>query len=222
MTTWLDVEKQEPLQGGAPSKRSAVGASDKEAKERELNHMIVTAQSLQITRQLMAIAWWTIMLPSAILAPGLATTRKHAEETKGKSGHKMGSPHVQLWRAVLKALIQYLGGTEALNSQLEIIQEHLTTMETAGPDLAHEHIRQARIREIKDPEYMILHYGISNLLPPLKAHAMETALHTCFKHMKAEVKVGTAPPSEAEKRLQTDIDNLKKELGKPIGRKKAQ
>ena len=91
-----------------PAKRTVVGSTSKESLERELNIMICTEQALQATRNLMAVAWWTVELNSELLAPALATTQAHAKATKGISGHNMGSPHVQPWRTYLVTLVEEL------------------------------------------------------------------------------------------------------------------
>ena len=136
---------------------------------------------------------------------------KHAELTKGKSGHKMGSPHVQLWRTLVKKLITMVENVDHLQTQVQALREYLAEFEKVGPDKGHMYIAQARLKQVKDPEKMILFYSLSTLMPPVLRHAMDTALHQSF--LKAEVKAGTAPPSEAEKKLHKDLDNLRAELG---------
>ena len=79
-------------------KRQAVGSSGKEVKEMTLNHMVCTAQSLQMQRQLQAVAWWTVIVPMELVASAITTIKTHAKLTKGKTGHKFGSPHIQAWQ----------------------------------------------------------------------------------------------------------------------------
>ena len=89
----------------SPRSESQLGNSSKEEKLVQLNHMICTAQNLQQTRQLSAIAWWAVMCPSELLTPSMTVIHRHTEKTKGKSGHKYGSPHVQAWAQFVQTML---------------------------------------------------------------------------------------------------------------------
>ena len=215
-SAWIDHDEDESKEGGSPAphpKHVAVGSHDRESKMATMNHMVATLQGLQLTRQLSGAVWWTVILPIALCADALETTRKHAELTKGKSGHKMGSPHVQLWRTLVKKLTATIESTGQLQSQLDVLKAYLVEFEKVGPDKGHLFVAQARLKQVKDGEKMILFYSLSTLMAPADRHATDTALHQCFESLKGEVKAGTAPPSEAEKKLQKKLDNLRTELG---------
>ena len=207
--------------GGTSSgaKRVAVGDTKKEEKKRELNHLIVSAQTAQSTRQQSALAWWAVILPREALEPALRVVKQHAKATKGQSGHNKGSPHIQAWRMTVKTLIAMLEEKGLDKVQLDILRAHLTNLEKAGTALGHHYCRQCRVRELKDQKVMLLNYGLSSLIEPTEAYAVEKALHEGFRLLAGEVKAGTAPPSVAEKKLQVDIDVLKKQLGVSTGRR---
>ena len=157
-------------------------------------------------------------MPDHLLVPALKAVKDHATKTQGQSGHKFGSPHIQLWRTFLRTLLAALWKKPDISAEIpETLEEHVKSMEEAGVDMGHCWIRQARIKELKEEGKMLLNYGISNLLEPEKAFRMERALHGCFMIFGCQVKPGTAPPTLAEKKLQKDIDALKVELGWKVG-----
>ena len=61
-----------------------------------------------------------------------------------------------------------------------------------------------------------LMYALSSLIEPSQGHATELALHKAFALLGCDIRTGTSQASQAEKKLQVDIDALKKELGKPV------
>ena len=175
--------------------------------------MICTAQNLQQTRQLSAIAWWAVMCPSELLTHSMTVIHRHTEKTKGKSGHKYGSPHVQAWAQFVQTMLAAAKKMAIPDSDVKPLQDHLDAMQKAGPEMGHHWTRQCRIKKLKDEKTMMLFYGISSLQSPADAHACEIVLHALIKKLGCDVKPGTSPPSLVEKKLQLDIDNLKKELG---------
>ena len=50
---------------------------------------------LQTQRLLMSATMWVCLGPVTIIQPAMEVVMKFVSETKGKSNHKMGSPHVQ-------------------------------------------------------------------------------------------------------------------------------
>ena len=102
---WIeDVAEEAPRE----AKRVMVGNSGNEQLQRELNHMISTAQLCQTTRMMQAVAWWCVQCPATLLWPALQVVKAHAKQTKGQPNHKMGSPHIHLWRQFLRTFIDTL------------------------------------------------------------------------------------------------------------------
>jgi hypothetical protein len=60
---------------------------------------------------------------------------------------------------------------------------------------------------------MVLFYSLSELMEPVQKFAIENAIHKLLFLTKAEIKPGTAPPSEAEKKIQQQVDQLRADLG---------
>ena len=193
-------------------KKIKVG-EDKEALQRELNHMVATLQNLQLTRQVSGAVWWTVMIPSELGEQALAVTKKFAEDTRGKSNHGMGSPHIQLFRTFIMTLVAAGKKDESLAAEITALEEYLKEFEKAGPKEGHRFIAQARIKNLKDPKFLMLSYALSELLDPAVKHRIDTAIHTSTKKLGAEVKSGTSPPTEAEKELQKSVDSMREKLG---------
>jgi hypothetical protein len=213
MAGWLDTTAEEATQatGQPAAKRQAV--VNREAKEAEMNALILSLQTAQTARQLSGCAWWTVMIPAELGANALATTEKHAEQTRGVTNHKMGSPHIQLWRTLLKTLIDSTSGSAELKEDVQTVMKYLSEMEAKGPNMGHYFISQARLKVVKDPQFMILFYSLSDMIEPGARYMTDVAMHKLLASMKAEVKPGTAPPSEAETKVQAQVDKLRAELG---------
>ena len=196
----------------APAKKMAVSES-KEEKTQKLNLLILSLQSAQATRQLSAATWWTVVIPAELGKGALETTRKHAEATKGQTNHKMGSPHIQLWRTLIAKLLEMTSGNTEAEEQHKIVEAYLKEFEAAGPTLGYKFVTQARLKVVKDPENLVLFYSLSELMEPVQKFAIENSIHKLLTSIKGEIKPGTAPPSEAEKKIQQQVDALRTELG---------
>ena len=178
-----------------------------------MNALTLSLQTAQMTRQLSGCAWWTVMIPAELGASALATTKKHADQTRGVSNHKLGSPHIQLWRTFLKTLIEATSGNADLKGDVQIVTNLVAELEKKGPEMGHYFISQARLKVVKDPKFMILFYSLSEMIEPGARYQADMAIHKLLNFMKAEVKPGTAPPSEAEKKVQAQVDKIRAELG---------
>ena len=194
-----------------PVKRQAVEGKDD--KTQKLNLLILSLQNAQTTRQLSAATWWTIIIPAELGKSALETTRKHAEQTKGQSNHKMGSPHIQLWRTLIIQLLAMTSGNTEVENEHKTVIEYLKEFEAAGPNLGYKFVTQARLKVVKDPANLVLFYSLSELMEPTKKFTLEHGIHQLMLTVKAEIKPGTAPPSEAEKKIQQQVDQLRAELG---------
>ena len=95
MDEWLEGEDAKTSDVQQPAKKQAVGSRTREENATELNHMILSAQTDQTARQILAVAWWSVIMDASILQPVMAIVKEHAVRTKGQSGHKHGSPHIQ-------------------------------------------------------------------------------------------------------------------------------
>ena len=195
----------------SPAKRMAVKSNSD--KQQQLNLLILSLQSAQAARQLTGAVFWTALIPAELGKDALKTTRGHAERTKGQSGHKFGSPHVQLWRTFLKTLLGAISGKAEIEEECKTLKSYLSSMEEAGVAMGHKFVSQARLKVVRDPEKMIVFYSLSTLLDPQIRCKMDNALHKVIVNLKGEIKPGTAPPSDAEKKIQSQVDELREELG---------
>jgi hypothetical protein len=50
-------------------------------------------------------------------------------------------------------------------------------------------------------------------MQPAHKWAIDAAIHKHSLHTKSEIKPGTAPPSEVEKKIQQQVDQLRADLG---------
>ena len=217
----MDDDAEDKKEAAPAAKRAAVGMTETEDKEERLNLMILAIQTAQKQRMLEACAWWTLICPIELIQPGLNVTKEHAKQTKGMTGHKMGSPHIQLWRTFLKTLINHaekLPAEPDHREEIETVKLHLQQFEKAGPQSGHLFCRQARAKTLKDPTKAIFHYALSPTMAPDAAHKTDCAIHRLMTALKCEVKPGTSPPSLAEIKLQRSIDQLKLALGKKVTR----
>jgi hypothetical protein len=213
MDGWIEpnAEDRAAAIGVPAAKRQAV--VNREEKEAELNALILSLQNAQLARQLSGCTWWTVLIPSELGTEALITTKKHADVTRGVSNHNKGSPHIQLWRTLLRTLIDLTSGNVEATSDVDCVKQFVKEMESKSPDMGHAFVAQARLKVVKDPKTMILFYSLSGLLEPPIRWKMDSALHRFFQAPKAVVKPGTAPPTEAEKKVQARVDKLRIELG---------
>ena len=150
----------------APAKRVAI-AEGKEEKTQKLNLLILSLRNAQATRQLSAATWWTVVIPAELGKGALETTRKHAEATRGQSNHKLGSPHIQLWRTLIAKLLDMTSGSTETGAQHKTVEAYLKEFEAAGPTLGYKFVTQARLKVVKDPENLVLFYSLSELMEPV-------------------------------------------------------
>ena len=219
MGNWIDAEEEAPPVGG--NKKQALGQSRKEELESDLNHMIATSQALQGVRLLNSVVFWTISAPAEMLAPGKKATVEFNKRTKGQSKHGYGSPHIQAWRAIIANITRMVEPIEELKNQNILLKAHLEKITKEGPKRAEVTLcSQCIVKVIKDPETLILKYALSSLIDPEERVYLDQSTHAIFLHFKAEIKTGTASATQAERKLQEDIDAKKLLLGKPISKDK--
>jgi len=212
VNTDTDAEEEEEVLT-MPAKKEKRGGSDREEKMSRLNHMICTIQNLQLTRQQSAVAWWAVELDATLTKKGVEAVKKHAEETKGVSNHGKGSPHIQGYRGFMRSVLKKMRDMNWDNAQIELIAKHITDFEEAGAELGHYFVRQCRFRILKNQDRVLVMYALSSLIEPGLAFQIDTTLHKVWAAVKGTIRPGSSPPSQAEKKLQQDIDALKAELG---------
>ncbi len=219
---WIEDEPDlGPAVGGPPAaKVRVVNTEDKEAMERELNHLKMSAQTRQDLRMTMAAIFWCALIPLELAKGAIAAVKRHGEQTRGVSNHGRGPPHAQLWKTlvsdVCKALAQVaeLGPTD--NEALKCLQDHHKEyMQT--PANFWMFIGQARVKEVKN-EKAILHWSMANTLDN-KVHVDRALIHALTK-LGGDIRPGNAPANPLERRAQTDIEALAFRLGKGKGRGK--
>jgi hypothetical protein len=186
-SSWLDLDalKGEESQ---PAKRVAV--QRKEEKMQKLNLLILSLQNAQMTRQLSGATWWIVLIPSELGKGALATTKAHAEKTKGQTSHRMGSPHIQLWRTLVIQLVEMNSGEADLEADIKTAATYFKVFEEEGPVLGHRFVTQAGLKLVKDPNDMVLFYSLSDLIEPRGKWLLDTSLHQLFASVKAEAPLG--------------------------------
>jgi len=218
---WLDADDRasQPAKVRAVS-QSHMGAQSKEQLDLQWTHMILTMQNTQASRLASSAIWHTFMGDAELVKEPMAATKKFAEKTRGQSGHRFGSPHVQAWRAWIHSTILRM---EALNldadqdkpalEALAHLKSHLADFEKATPAQGHMFVSQFRARLTKE-QRGVVQYSLSNLLEPTARYKLDQAIHMILAKLEVEYKVGTAPPSECERKLQKAIDSMKESLKK--------
>ena len=215
---WISSNVDE-VQAPAAKTRAVNSASiDKQRLETELNHKILSLQNAQMLRLLQATAWHSYIVPPQLLQGAIETNKKHADMTRGQSGHKVGPPHVQSYLSLLQSLIamfepkvnQEDGSAKA---HLGRLQEHLQAYKTEGVDQGWKTISQLRVRITKD-NVGVLNYQLSSMLSPDDRHAIEHALAFALQAIGGSIRPGGPPRSDTERKLQAQVDEIKQMLGK--------
>ena len=214
---FADTEQGNDQPTQSTAKKHLVGMATKETLEMQLNHMICTAQTMQSCRNLEAVAYWTVLGPSAIYSPAKRATEEFNKRTRGQSGHRFGSPHVQAWMSLVRSLITNAENIVPIAAYLEVIKLHMKDLEAMGPEKAQiDLVATCMTKTVKDEKMMILKYALSVKIEPTKKQALEVALHEVLKHFEGDIRPGSAPLKLSEKNLQIHIDTTKKLLGKPV------
>lgn len=206
-TNWIEASDEPET---SPTKRAAVVGTA--AKQLELQHLILSLQNAQMTRQLTGAVFWTVMIPISMGKDALAATKAFALKAKESKNHKMGSPHIQLWRTLVKTVLSMSNQEKSLAEHVTVLEKYLKAFQDAGPENGHQFVAQARIKQIRDDSKLILLYSLSTMLEPSDRWRVDKAIHTILLFHKCEIKPGTAPPSEAEKKIQQAVDQLRAEL----------
>ena len=210
MAEWLSAAGDDQ----PPAKTRAVGSTSSESQNTQLTHMILTLQTQQ-TRQQAAATWHSFLGPRALAEDAVATTKDFAQRTKGQSGHKFGSPHVQAWKAFTDYLHKRLTKTDALPSvspdQLamhkKVLLEHIAKFEKAGPAQGFQFISQFRARITKDDK-AVINYTLSQYIEPNERFSLDLCLKDLLTSWGAEYRAGAPPASDAERRLQKAVDEV--------------
>jgi len=219
--TWMDMDEPAPAQ---PAKMRAVeqtanAGMNRDQLQVQLTHMILTMQNTQQARLVASAVWHTYMGDESLVTAPMATTKKFADQTRGQSGHKYGSPHVQAWRSWTTDLATKAEAVDTGKEQengmaaaITVLKKHIAEYEQATPKNGHRFIAQFRARLTKEQKGVV-QYCLSSLMEPSAKQQLDSALAVILEGLKAEYKVGTAPASECERKLQTAIDDTKRALG---------
>ena len=212
MAGWLEQTKVEEVSAESTPKVRVVGQGDREALERELNHMILSAQTAQDNRLLQACAWHSYLTPASIVQEAIATNKQHAEKTRGQTGHKFGPPHVQSYRVLLKALTAEGEKAGAPSQELGAIKGHLSQYEKDGVDAGWKSIDQFRVRLTKEGQGG-LNYSLSQMMEPATRYELENSISNVRLKVGSVVKPGGPPRGDAERKHQQGIEALKAQRG---------
>ena len=135
---------------------------------------------MQQTRFLASVVWWSVLTPVELVHPAQAVAKRFAEQTTGKTRHGLGSPHIQVWMAVLQAVVKE---TEKLmeenkpsppTEQLPVVKSFLEEFKKAGPSAGHLFCSQARVKETKDGFGLLTYSRLAN------RDNVDRALHACL------------------------------------------
>ena len=103
--------------------------------------------------------------------------------------------------------------SESPSEHVEVLKKHLQAFEAAGPTKGHEYVRQCRVKNCKEKEKSLLTYSLSTLQDTKDVQILDLAIHHVLNSVGAEIKAGTPPPTDAERKLQKEIDSVRASLG---------
>ena len=217
--TWLNDDETSGSVA-PPATRRAVGGTNKEQLTRELASLKLQANTAQKERITASIGMWSVMTPAELLEKPIAIAKKIATDHKGKSKHNFGSPHIQVWRSVLKnmvihaeakLLMQQTYDEKMIERALDRVKKEIEMFEADRPEDGHKHIRQCRVKTCKDETKALLHYALSHLVEDMRG--TDLAMHVILDFLGGDVLPGSAPASELERQCQRNIDDVKAQLG---------
>ena len=193
------------------SKARAVVREDKEKLEQELTSLILTLQNSAAIRNLNSAVFHSALVKSDLIAESLTTAKNFAERTKGISGHKYGSPHVQIARTFIKSL---MAKCASMSGEAEFIKlkEFLAEFEQGGPEQAAMLVAQLRVKQCKDKSTGVVMWALCNLMDPGARAEIDNAMVKLLKAAGAELKTGTAPQGDLERKLQKRVDEIREKL----------
>ena len=173
---------------------------------------------MQMMRMLMSAVFWSVLLPIEMVKPSLTAAKKHADLTRGQSGHRLGPPHPHVWRAFL---LEVTGKIDQLDQAAEPVKAACQTVNDytkdflATPSRHLTFIKQARAKALKENMGLIMWQ-----LSPITENAQEIdrALLLCMEAVKGDIRSGTAPPDPMERAIQKRIDVVSKRIVKAGGR----
>lgn len=73
--------------------------------------------------------------------------------------------------------------------------------------------RQCRSKMTKGGKEGLLFFVLSSLMEPEKKKQVEEAMLGAPKDLKGDIREGTASPSDSERKLQKEVDDLRMALG---------
>lgn len=148
------------------------------------------------------------LIPTSVgfCAMSKAATKAYSENTKGKKGHKMGSPDVHVWRALvqwLQAEVKKLAdaGDGSAAPVVKLVEDHAPH---CTPDALKAHIHHLRLVECWKEDVMRLEVGISPDVKPVLDAAVKIMVAA-----GAEERFGKQPKGDLERKLLKYVSELK-------------
>ena len=148
---------------------------------------------MQQARIQASVGMWTMHLPAEIIAKPFAVAKELAKAHAGKSKHKFGSPHIQVWSAFLKVLIEETTKAASAKSDPEKanlaecktrIEVEFEAMEQEGPSKGHKHIRQCRVKLCREQDKGLCHFAVSHLVPNMRE--VDLAIHMIAETLEGQ------------------------------------
>jgi len=180
----------------------------------QLDTMKLVSNVAQKLRVHASVRMWTVMVPAALLQPAIDFAKDFGKNSKGKN---MGSPHVQIWRIVLKTIItsakeriaSLVDGEEKnhLTQATTVIENHLQALIASGPKKGFYHVRQVMVRATRSEKESILKFEVSQLLADPRS--TEMAVLYILEALEGRVLEGTEAATDLERKIQVHIAELK-------------
>ena len=215
-SAWMEPMSESSAQ---PAKRTATGHTDKENKEAQLTHYILSAQTAQTVRTMQGAIWHVFIGPFEIAEAAVTCAKEFGIRTKGQSGHKFGSPHVQAYRTFLIAIIKLLEAKASagdqdgkINALIDPLSHHLKEYQEAQVVNAFRFISQFRAKKTKEGKGVVT-IALSDLMLPEARHRTMVAITDALILLGCEYKAGSPPASDVERKHQKHIDELKALMG---------
>ena len=168
-------------------------------------------------RQMQAAVWHVFLGPGELIEESLAATKLFNEKTKGQSGHKFGSPHIQAYRSFLKTVIRALEAKveeeREVGTWIKILSDHLAKFEAAKVEGEHLYVSQFRVKKARDGRSVVT-ICFSDFLDPSTQHELLNVFLRSLQLLGCEYKAGSPPATDIERKHQANIDGLKAQLGK--------
>eukprot|EP00929_Paragymnodinium_shiwhaense_P076779 TRINITY_DN39523_c0_g1_i1.p2 TRINITY_DN39523_c0_g1~~TRINITY_DN39523_c0_g1_i1.p2 ORF type:complete len:255 (+),score=52.43 TRINITY_DN39523_c0_g1_i1:103-765(+) len=218
---WMD---QAATEFEPSTKKRGVGAAQKDHMQLLLDNTRQNLANAQAIRALSAAVYTSVQVKADMLAvkKAHAATKAFNERTRGVSGHRLGSPHVQAWRAFIQGTIEEHDKSDKKEENaVNLLRKHLDDMQ-AGPQAVAQMIKMFRVKDCFDEEHSNVTLAIFPLLKLGQNSGQavfEALMHVLTQTFGAELHQGQAPPTRLERKLQAQLKQLEGEASsqaKPV------